>query len=214
MEDVAKREPVMTRTLYYTPRSPYARKVRIILAEKHLPCELVETNVKQKSPEFLRLNPIGKIPVFVDENGLTFWDSTLIVEYLEETYADPPFYPNDRLERLRCRQGEELADSMTDAVVALSYEVRKGSDANAQLQAYHQQEVDRMLAVFEGQLNGASYLLGDRLTIVDVAALSGLGYYTLRCGAVWQKQYLALAEWFDRLHQQRQSIQATVPRLS
>ena len=128
----------MPRILYYTPRSPYARKVRIVLAEKTLSCELVETNIKQKSPEFLRLNPIGKVPVFVDENGLIFWDSTLIVDYLDETYPNPPIYPSGQLERLRCRQGEELADSMTDQIVALSYEVRKGKDAKAQVMAHHQ----------------------------------------------------------------------------
>ncbi|WP_391540784.1 glutathione S-transferase family protein [Halomicronema hongdechloris] len=42
----------------------------------------LDTNIKQTSPEFLQLNPIGKIPVLVDENGLIFWDSTLMVEYL------------------------------------------------------------------------------------------------------------------------------------
>ncbi len=202
----------MPRTLYYTPRSPYARKVRIVLAEKNLPCTLIETDTRNKSPEFLRLNPIGKIPVFIEENGLVFWDSTLIVEYLDDTYPDPPFYPSDRLERLRCRQGEELADSMTDAVVALSYEVRKGAYADDLKQRAYQQQVDRMLSVFEKQLGRASHLLGDRLTAVDIAVLSGLGYCTFRCGNGWRNQFPALAEWCDRLHQ-RSSIQSTIPRL-
>jgi glutathione S-transferase len=200
----------MDRTLYYTPRSPYARKVRIVMAEKNLSCRLIDTDVKQKSPEFLSLNPIGKIPVLIDENGLIFWDSTLIVEYLDETYPDPPFYPDDRLERLRCRQGEELADSLTDAIVALSYEVRKGKDADAQVRAHHQQTVDRMMAVFEQQLSRATYLLTNDLTIVDVAVVSGLGYYTLRCGDGWRHQFPAIAEWCDRLHQ-LPSIQSTIP---
>ncbi|MEB3211726.1 MAG: glutathione S-transferase family protein [Leptolyngbyaceae bacterium] len=200
----------MARTLYYTPRSPYARKVRIVMAEKNLSCTLIDTDVKQKSPEFLRLNPIGKIPVFIDENGLIFWDSTLIVEYLEETYPDSPFYPTNPLERLRCKQGEELADSLTDAIVALSYEVRKGTDANAQVQAHHQQNVDRMMSVFEQQLSQAQYLLTNNLTIVDVAVISGLGYYTLRCGDEWSRHFPAIAEWGDRLHQ-LPSIQSTIP---
>lgn len=202
----------MPRTLYYTPRSPYARKVRIVLAEKNLSCTLIETDTRNKTPEFLRLNPIGKIPVFIEDNGLVFWDSTLIVEYLDDTYPDPPFYPSDRLERLRCRQGEELADSMTDAVVALSYEVRKGVYADDLKQRSHQKAVDRILSVFENQLGVASHLLGDRLTAVDIAVLCGLGYYTLRCGDGWRTQFPALAEWCDRLHQ-RPSIQSTLPRL-
>jgi glutathione S-transferase len=102
----------MVRTLYYTQRSPYARKVRIVLAEKQLRCELKETDINNKSKEFLGLSPIGKVPVLVNENGLVFWDSTLIVEYLDETYPQPSFYQGDRIERLCCRQGEKLADSL------------------------------------------------------------------------------------------------------
>ncbi len=94
----------------YTQRSPYARKVRIVLDEKQLPCELKETDINNKSREFLGLSPIGKVPVLVDENGLVFWDSTLIVEYLDETYPQPGFYPGDRIERWCCRQGEELRE--------------------------------------------------------------------------------------------------------
>ncbi len=75
----------MVRTLYYAQRSPYARKVRIVLVEKQLPCELKETDIKNKSPEFLSLSPIGFVPVLVDENGLIFWDSTLILEYMDDT---------------------------------------------------------------------------------------------------------------------------------
>ena len=101
---------------------------------------------------------------------------------------------------------------MTDEIVALSYEVRKGKDAKALVMAQQQQDVDRMLLVFEGQLSGARYLLGDRLTAVDLAAVSGLGYYTLRCGDGWRNQYPTLAEWCDRLHQ-RPSIRSTIPRL-
>lgn len=201
----------MARKLYYSGRSPYARKVRIVLAEKQLPYTQVETSIRQKPPEFLQLNPIGKIPVLVDENGLVFWDSTLIVEYLDETYPQPPFYPSDRLERLRCRQGEELADAMTDQVVARWFEARKGDQAKATEEARHQREIDRMLDVFEIQLGNTRYLLNDQVTAVDVAALSGLGYYSLRFGNAWQRQWPRLAQWFEGLHQ-RPSVQATVPQ--
>lgn len=201
----------MVRKLYYRGRSPYARKVRIVLAEKQLPYQVVDTDIKQKSPEFLQLNPIGKIPVLVDNNGLVFWDSTLIVEYLDETYPEPSFYPSARLERLRCRQGEELADTLTDEVVALWYETRKGDRANAQTQAHHQANIDRLMAVLEMQLGNTRYLLNDRFTAVDVAAVSGLGYYSLRFGQTWQSAYSRLADWFDQLHQ-RSSLQETKPQ--
>lgn len=201
----------MTRQLHYSGRSPYARKVRIVLAEKQLPYEAVEVDIRKKSAAFLQLNPIGKIPVLVDENGLVFWDSTLIVEYLDDTYPQPPFYPTDTLERLRCRQGEELADAFTDQVVALWYEARKGEAANSKTQAAHQANIDRLLGVFEQQLGQTSHLLNDQFTAVDVAAVAGLGYYNLRFGTDWRLRYPRLAQWFDVLHQ-RPSLQTTVPQ--
>ncbi len=182
-----------------------------MLAEKQLPYELIETNIKQKSPKFLQLNPIGKIPVLVDEDGLTFWDSTLIVEHLDDTYPEPAFYPAERLERLRCRQGEELADTLIDEVVALWYETRKGDDAQAAVQAHHQGNLDRLMAVLEKQLGVTSHLLNDQFTAVDVAAVSGLGYYSLRFGTTWQSNFPRLARWFDQLHQ-HPSLQETQPK--
>lgn len=209
----------MTRTLYYAQRSPYARKVRIVLAEKNLPCELIETDISNKSPEFLKLSPIGKVPVLVDENGTTVWDSTQIVEYLDETYPQPSFYPSDspdgdscaaRSARLRCRQLEEIADTLADNAVSLTMEVRKGDKADANLQAKYQSLIDRLLLFLDEQLATSSYLLGTEWTAADIAAVSALGYYTLRFGEDWQQKYLRLGQWFKNLHQ-RESIQSTIP---
>lgn len=203
----------MTCTLYYTPRSPYARKVRIVLAEKQIPCDLQETDIKNKSPEFLALSPLGKIPVLVDEAGLVFWDSTLIVEYLDETYPDPPLYPRrDRREWLRCRQGEELADTLIDHVVGRWIEARQEEAADAAVEAQHQTVIDRLMGVLEQQLNHAPYLLNDRLSAVDVAAFCGLGYYTFRFGPEWQPSYPQLRQWFERLRD-REAMVTTQPTL-
>ena len=201
----------MVRILYYTQRSPYARKVRIILAEKQLPCELKETDINNKSKEFLSLSPIGKVPVLVDENGLVFWDSTLIVEYLDETYPQPGFYPGDRIERLCCRQGEELADNLIDNVVGLWYETRKGNQADVGTQAKYQSSINRVLGVFEQKLTVSAYLFNETPSAVDVAAISGLGYYSLRFGNNWQQEYPKLSQWFEVLHQ-RQSVYSTMPK--
>ncbi|MDZ8084372.1 MAG: glutathione S-transferase family protein [Nostoc sp. DedQUE12b] len=201
----------MARILYFAQRSPYARKVRIVLAEKQLPYEPKETDINNKPPEFLSLSPIGKVPVLVDENDLVFWDSTLIVEYLDETYPQPSFYPGSRIERLCCRQGEELADSLIDNVVALWYETRKGNQADFATQAKYQSSIDRILGVFEQKLTNSAYLFNETLSAVDVAAISGLGYYSLRFGHNLQQEYPKLRQWFELLHQ-RQSVYSTMPK--
>lgn len=136
--------------------------------------------------------------MLVDENGLVFWDSTLIVEYLDDTYPEPAFYPSERIERLRCRQGEELADTLIDKVVALWYETRKGDNAQAAVQAHHQGNIDRLMAALEKQLGVTRHLLNDQFTAVDVATVSGLSYYSLRFGKTWQSNFPRLAQWFGQ----------------
>ncbi|HLO51097.1 MAG TPA: glutathione S-transferase family protein [Kamptonema sp.] len=200
----------MTRTLYYAQRSPYARKVRILLAEKNLPVELKATDIANKSPEFLSISPIGKVPVLVDEDGTTLWDSTLIAEYLDETYPEPSFYPQEKKARLQCRQWEELADTLADNAVGLWYQKLKGDRADSALQAKCQAAIDRLLPIFDRQLATSNYLLGETWNIADVAAVSALGYYSLRFDEDWQQKYLRLGQLFKHLHD-RDSVQSTVP---
>jgi glutathione S-transferase len=182
-----------------------------LLAEKNLPCELKETDIANKSAEFLNISPIGKIPVLVDEDHTRLWDSTLIMEYLDETYPQPSFYPPDRRERLQCRQWEELADTLADNIVSLWYQHRQGDQANPSDQAKYQAAIDRLLPVLDQQLATSTYLLGETWTAADVAGLSALGYYSLRFGEDWQQQYLRLGQWFKHLHE-RESVKTTLPK--
>ncbi|HEY9849007.1 MAG TPA: glutathione S-transferase family protein [Leptolyngbyaceae cyanobacterium] len=196
----------MARVLYYAQRSPYARKIRILLAEKNLDCEMKATDIMNKSAEFIQISPIGKVPVLVDEDSTTIWDSTLIMEYLDETYPEPSFYPSDRKQRLECRKWEDIGDTLADNAVALWYRKLKGENADPK----YQSAIDRLLPVLDEQLTTSTYLLGKNWTAADVSALCALGYYTLRLGEDWQHQYLRLGQWFKNLHQ-RESVKTTVP---
>jgi glutathione S-transferase len=201
----------MTRTLYYTARSPYARKVLILLAEKNLAVELRETDIINKSPEFLKISPIGKVPVLVDEDGTTLWDSTLIIEYLDETYPEPNFYPREKKAYLQSRQWEELADTLADNAITLWYQKLKSDPSVDLSNSRNQLTIDRVLAWFNQQLIDGDYLLGNTFSAVDIATVSALGYYNLRFGEDWQQKYLKLGQWFTRLHE-RESIRSTAPK--
>ncbi len=76
------------RILYHLPLSPYARKVRLVLAEKRLPFELMVEKVWQRRPEYLAINPACTVPVLIEDNGLVIPDSMVICEYLDEAYPD------------------------------------------------------------------------------------------------------------------------------
>ena len=76
------------RTLYHLWLSPYSRKVRVALAEKKLEFELQLEKTWHRRPEFLALNPAGKVPVIVEDDGTVLSESTPICEYLDEVYPD------------------------------------------------------------------------------------------------------------------------------
>ena len=92
--------------LYWHPFSLIPWRVRIALHEKRATYEEVKVDVytsPQRSPEFLRLNPFGQIPVLEDD-GLVIAESLAILEYLEERYATPALMPVDVEARATARQ--------------------------------------------------------------------------------------------------------------
>lgn len=201
----------MNITMYCTLRSPYARKVRIILMEKSLSYNLKEIDLFNKPNSFLNLSPIGKVPVLIDENGTVIWDSTLIVEYLDEKYPTPRFYPHASQEYLRCRKWEEIGDSLSDNAVALWLQKRKAETPDARDQARYQAAIQRLLYCISEQLAISPYLLGEVWTAADVAVLVGLSYYSFRVDQGWQEKYPLLSKWVELLHE-RESVRLTIPQ--
>ena len=92
------------RVLYPLPLSPYARKVRLVLAEKRLPFELRLEKVWERREEYLELNPAGTVPTMVEDNGLVIPDSAVICEYLDEAYPDSSLLGRTLAERIEVRR--------------------------------------------------------------------------------------------------------------
>ncbi|NEP45060.1 MAG: glutathione S-transferase family protein [Okeania sp. SIO2H7] len=201
----------MSRILYYHPQSNFSRKIRILLAEKNINYELKEINLRYKPPSFLEISPIGKVPVFVDEDGTTIWDSTLIAEYIDEKYPEPSFYPSSFTERLESRKWEELADNLGDRIINLW--ILGLFDLNtSSYSSLLQESIERVFPVFEKQLAKTEYLLGgETWSIADIAALCSFGYYNLRFNEDWKLEYHHVTNWFDKLHE-RESVKATIPQ--
>jgi glutathione S-transferase len=153
---------------------PFGQKVRIVLAEKGLSYELVQIDVtqgEQRRPDFLRLNPFGRVPVLVDEE-VTVYDSTIIAEYLEDEYPEPPLLPPVGASslRARARTWEDFADnSFTPQVGQLMSELTKPeSDRDQGRVVRLQQSVERMLAFLNHELQGQDYLTG-QFSVADIA---------------------------------------------
>src|SRR5919107_5066763 len=91
--------------LYDFKSSPNCQRVRVVLEEKKLPYETVPVDLRaqaQKTPEFLKLNPNGKVPVITDGDTVLY-ESCIINEYLDEKYPTPPLMPHDPAKKARAR---------------------------------------------------------------------------------------------------------------
>ena len=122
--------------------SPYARKIRVVLAEKALPFELVEDipwNEATRVPEF---NPLGKVPALVADDDSVWFDSPVIAEYLDVMHPEPPLLPADRRAALPVHQSEALADGIIDASVLAFLERSRPQETRSQAQI-DRQRLDR-----------------------------------------------------------------------
>jgi glutathione S-transferase len=152
---------------------PFGQKVRIVLAEKSLSYELVAVDLtrgEQRRPEFLRLNPYGKVPVLLDEET-TVYDSTIIAEYLDDEYPDPPLLPSleSSAMRARARLFEDFADtSFTPPVGQLMAELAKPEgDRDANRLARLRQTVERVLDYLNHELSGQQFIATE-FSVADI----------------------------------------------
>ena len=191
--------------------SPYARKIRIAIAEKGLTCALEvdipwlpETNV----PAY---NPLGKVPALVADDGEVWYDSPVISLYLE-TLGGPPLMPVDRIANLPVRQTEALADGITDAAVTAFLEARRPADRqDAETIERQLAKIQRGLAALEERLMQRKGFGGALINIADIAVGCTLGYLDFRFGHLhWRTTHPELSAWAAKLFT-RPSFASTVP---
>ena len=201
----------MYRLLSATP-SPYARKVRIALAEKGIPFELV-TEVPWDSdtstPEY---NPLEKLPVLICEDGTSVYESRYILEWLELKHPTPRLTPEDVDGILAVKLFEVLADGVCDANVLVFWErAREPEKRSAEWAARQQRKVDGGLREISRLLGSREYCVGETLTLADIAVGSLLRWLDIRAeDNPWRKLYPNLAALSDRL-EQRPSFRDSVP---
>ena len=191
--------------------SPYARKIRVVLAEKGLPFELEVDIPWLADTRVPGYNPLGKVPALVADDGEVWFDSPVIAEYLD-TLAGPALLPADRLAALPVRQAEALADGITDAAVAAFLEGMRPAERQDPAAIERQLgKIHRGLAALEQRLAQRKGLGGEALTIADIAAGCTLGYLDFRFAHLgWRAAHPQLAAWADGLLA-RPSFTASAP---
>lgn len=176
--------------------SPYARKIRVALAEKSLPFELevdIPWLADTRVPDY---NPLGKVPALVADDGELWFDSPVIAEYLD-TLAGPALLPADRAAALPVRQAEALADGITDAAVAAFLEGMRPAERQDPAAIERQLgKISRGLAALEARVAQRKGCAGEALSIADIAIGCTLGYLDFRFAHLgWRAAHPQLAAW-------------------
>ncbi|MBB3021061.1 glutathione S-transferase [Microvirga lupini] len=195
--------------LYSGPVSLFSRKVEIALYEKGLAFERIEVAFTQtrgyspKHPDVQALNPKGQVPVLVD-GDLSLYDSTVIVEYLEDAYPEPALYPADPRERARCRLFDLFADEVM--LAPLRFLMHRTEPKPEDLERWEAKELkareaEPVLAdhftTLDRQLQGRNYLCG-AFSAADIAVFMTV-FWTRRLAGPSLRGYENLAGWYERL---------------
>lgn len=201
----------MLQLISATP-SPYARKVRIALAEKDIPFELVTEVPWNSTTRTPRYNPLEKLPVLIFEDGSSAYESRYILEVIEAKWPEPPLVPADTWERLAARKVEVIADGICDACVLLFWERHRAPELQSQEWiARQRRKVDGGLRALADIAEGRQWMVGDRFGLADIAAGTVVRYLDVRFPEhPWRSQYPSLVALSERL-EARPSFAATVP---
>jgi len=193
------------RVVYHLPLSPYSRKVRLVLAEKHLPFELRVEKAWERRPEYLDYNPAATVPTLIDDSGLVVADSQVICEYLDEAYPDTPMLGETLAERVEVRRlvqwfdlkfAADVTHNLSDQKYLRRLAGRGQPDAGA-LRAGYANLRDHLQ--YLGWLSETrKWLAGGSISLADFAAAAQLSVLDFTGDVDWSLSP-PTREWYARM---------------
>ncbi len=195
-----------------SPSSPFGRKVRIAVSllgfdgdVKIEPADTTDVNDSVRAQ-----NPLGKIPVLIAEDGVAYYDSRVILDYLDDRAGGGKIVPRDAKARLAALRLQALCDGILDASILTIYETRwRKAEAHEPKWLEHQAgKVTRALAA----LDAAPPALDAGLPNVGQITLACvLGYRDFRFGSGWRSDHPRLVAWLDNFAARVPAYVATKP---
>lgn len=200
----------MYKLISATP-SPYARKVRIALAEKGIPFELVTEVPWDSTTTTPKYNPLEKLPVLIADDGTSVYESRFILEYLELKHPEPAMLPRDVDGIIAAKRLEVLCDGICDALILMFFEKQRTAGQSAEWTARQKRKVDGGLREMARLVGDRELAVGDRFGLGDIAVATVTGYIGVRWPDLGLRtMYPNLAAFSDRM-EQRPSLQNSRP---
>lgn len=201
--------------LYASQASPYARKVRVVMAEKKIDYQMVEIDVWSPDTAIGQFNPLGKVPCLVMEDGGAVFDSRVIVEYLDTLTPVSRMIPQGSRERLEVRTWEALADGLLDAalLVRLESTQREPAERSARWVERQRGKIDGALAAMAHGLADRNWCANNHYSLADVAVGCALSYLDFRFPDIaWRERHPNLTAFHDKVSKRQSFIDTEPPR--
>jgi glutathione S-transferase len=197
--------------LRFSPSSPFVRKVRIAITllgfDKDVTIERADTTDPNDS--LRKINPLGKIPVLIVEDGSAVYDSRVILDYLDDRAGGGKIVPRDSKARLAALRLQALADGILDASILTVYEgrYRKAEMHEPKWLELQAGKVSRGLSVVEA----APPPIDPMPDVGQITLACALGYRDFRFGGSWRSEYPRLVAWLDNFAARVPAFAATKP---
>jgi glutathione S-transferase len=194
-----------------SPSSPFVRKVRIAVAllgfDKDVTIERADTTDPNDS--LRKINPLGKIPVLIAEDGSAIYDSRVILDYLDDRAGGGKIVPRQPKERLVALRLQALADGILDASILTIYEgrYRKPEMHEPKWLELQAGKVARALGVLEA----APPPIDAMPNVGQITLACALGYRDFRFGDGWRNEHPRLVVWLDNFAARVPAFAATKP---
>lgn len=191
--------------------SPFARKVRTVLAEKNISFDFHESIPWTADSDVPEYNPLGRVPALVDDNGKAWTDSAVIVEFLETLSTDHRLIPETATDAVQVKQLQAFADGMCEAGIAIFLERNRETSNQSQDWINRQlTKLERSFGALDQELEGKDYSFGNTFTLSDIAIVCMLQWTRFRLPDIrWQK-FPNLVR-FNDLHKSRPCLKETEP---
>ena len=192
--------------------SPFARKVRVVLREKEINFEEIIDVPWNRDTICTKFNPLGKIPVLLQEGKQPLFDSSIIVQHIEHMNKSPAMYPSNLEDSMLAKIIETTADGICDALVLISLENTRKERLRSKDWIQRQSlKIYNGMEYLSNKLGKKIYFASGEFTIADVAGFSCLEYLDLRLlNFDWRSKHPNLENYWQK-HKNRRSFLETRP---
>ena len=193
--------------LYDSRRAPNPRRVRWVMAEKGITdIEVIEVDIfggAHRTPDYLAKVGLPVVPILELDDGTAISESLAICRYIESVYPDPNLFGIDAKEQAVIEMWTRRAEMML--ATSLMMAVRHGHPALAAIEAqvpevasFNRSAAERSLKLFERRLADSPFIAGERLTIADIIAFTGMDFARMVKFAV-PAELVHLTRWVDTM---------------